>query len=413
MNSFYAQSGGVTAVINASAYGVIQATRENSATFGNLYAGRNGILGALREELIDTSCITNSELELLCHTPGGAFGSCRYKLKPDSPDYERLLKVFIKHDIGYFFYNGGGDSQDTALKVANLAAAKSYPLKCIGIPKTIDNDLPYTDTCPGYASTAKYIATSMLEASFDVRSMAATSTKVFILECMGRNTGWIAASTSVVDAINATNIILLPEIAFDEAKFVDKVQTIVNEHGFCTVSVAEGVRDKAGNILSKQNATDSFGHPQLGGVAPYLAGILQHQLDYKCHFAIADYLQRSAAHILASIDLQQAIALGKRAVELAAAGEDKIMVTIERTSDSPYKWQIGKVPLEKVANIERGLPSDFISKDGFGVTSKCKDYIRSLISGEVNLKFRHGLPVYVTLQHKLAAQKLEPYALCD
>ncbi|MEA3291391.1 MAG: 6-phosphofructokinase, partial [Pseudomonadota bacterium] len=386
-NAFYAQSGGVTAVINASAAGVIETARANKGKIGKVYAGRNGIIGALKEELIDTSKETRSAIHGLRHTPSGAFGSCRYKMKSleeNHLEYERLIEVFEAHNIGYFFYNGGGDSADTCLKVSQLSKTTGYPIQAIHVPKTVDNDLPITDNCPGFGSVAKYIAVSTLEASYDVASMCATSTKVFVLEVMGRHAGWIAAAGGLAstDKHEIPIIILFPEVAFDRKKFMALVKQKVDKFGYVSVVVSEGVKGPDGNFLSDQGLRDAFGHAQLGGVAPVVANMIKDDLDLKYHWAVADYLQRASRHIASANDVKQAYAMGEAAVKLALKGENSVMPTVVRTSDKPYRWKIGKAPLNKVANVEKMMPKSFISRDGFGITRKCRTYLEPLIKGE-------------------------------
>lgn len=413
-NAFYAQSGGVTAVINASACGVIEAARKHSDVIGKVYAGRNGIIGALTEDLIDTSKESDEAIAALRYTPAGAFGSCRYKLKSleaNKREYERLIEVFKAHNIGYFFYNGGGDSADTCYKVSQLSEAMGYPIQAIHVPKTVDNDLPITDNCPGFGSVAKYIAVSTLEASFDVRSMAKTSTKVFVIEVMGRHAGWIAAAGGLVADQGIPVVILFPEIEFDEEKFLAKVDANVKEYGYCTVVVSEGCRYPDGKFLAEQGTRDAFGHAQLGGAAPVVANMIKEKLGHKYHWAVADYLQRAARHIASKTDVKQAYELGKKAVEFAVKGYNSVMPTIERISDSPYKYKIGMAPLAKVANVEKFMPRDFISKDGFGITEKCKRYLTPLIQGEDYPKYANGLPVYVTLKNVPVPKKLPEFKL--
>ncbi len=411
-NIFYAQSGGVTAVINASACGVIETARQHKDKVGKVYAGRNGILGALNEELIDTSKETKKNIAGLRYTPGGAFGSCRYKLKSieeNRAQYERLIEVFEAHNIGYFLYNGGGDSQDTAHKVSQLSKTMGYPITCIGIPKTVDNDLPITDNCPGFGSVAKYVAISIREAGLDVASMAETSTKVFIMEVMGRHSGWIAAAGGLAaeNAGDAPHIILLPEVPFNKATFLKRVDHCVKKYGFCAIVVSEGVRHPNGNFLADAGLTDAFGHTQLGGAAPVVAQLIKSELNYKYHWAVADYLQRSARHIASKTDVEQAYALGKAAVEYAIKGKNAIMVTIERKSGPRYGWKIGETPLKKVANVERELPKRYISKNGFGITQACRNYLEPLIAGEDYPPYKKGLPQYVKLKNILVKKKLE------
>jgi ATP-dependent phosphofructokinase / diphosphate-dependent phosphofructokinase len=413
-NAFYAQSGGVTSVINASACGVIQTARAHKSRIGKVFAGRNGIIGALTEDLIDTGKESTAAIEGLRSTPSGAFGSCRYKLKSleaNKREYERLIDVFKAHGIGYFFYNGGGDSADTCFKISQLSQSMGYPLQAIHVPKTVDNDLPITDCCPGFGSVAKYVAVSTLEASFDVRSMCKTSTKVFVVEVMGRHAGWIAAAGGLVEEQGIPVVILFPEIVFDQAKFVARVDTLVKQHGYCTVVVSEGCHHADGTFLAEQGTRDAFGHAQLGGAAPVVAGIVKDALGVKFHWAVADYLQRAARHIASKTDVKQAYELGKRAVELALKGHNAVMPTIERISDTPYKYRIGVAELSKVANVEKFMPRDFITPDGFGVTEKCLRYLRPLIQGEDPPKYKGGLPVYTTLKNVAVAKKLAAFAM--
>ena len=410
-NAFYAQSGGVTAVINATACGVIQAAKQFPQQIGKVFAGKNGILGALNEELIDTSFESDEDIAKLMHTPSGAFGSCRYKLKSyeeNQAEYERLIEVFKAHDISYFFYNGGGDSQDTAHKVSQLGEKMGYPITCIGIPKTVDNDLPFTDNCPGFGSVAKYVAVSIKEAGFDVASMAETSTKVFIMEVMGRHAGWIAAAGGLAAEKegDAPHIILLPEVVFNEEKFLDKVDACVKKHGFCAIVVSEGVKNSQGKFLSDAGLKDAFGHTQLGGVAPFIASLVKDKLGYKYHWAVADYLQRAARHIASQTDVEQAYALGKAAVEFAVQGKNAMMPIVVRDQDTPYQWHIGEVELSKVANIEKEMPEDFISEDGMGITQACRRYLQPLIQGEAYPPYVNGLPDYVKLKNQLAPKKI-------
>ena len=410
-NAFYAQSGGVTAVINASACGVIQTARQHPDRIGKLYAGRNGIIGALTEDLIDTSLESDADIAALRHTPSGAFGSCRYKLKggdQNPAEYERLLEVFRAHDIGYFFYNGGGDSQDTSNKVAQFSRARGYSLTCIGIPKTVDNDLPITDNCPGFGSVAKYVAVSIREAGFDVASMAKTSTKVFVLEVMGRHAGWIAAAGGLAATTPgaAPHLILFPEITFNEADFLAKVEACVKAHGYCAIVVSEGLRNAEGNFVAEAGSRDAFGHAQLGGVAPVIAQLIKDKLGHKFHWAVADYLQRAARHIASKTDVEQAYALGRAAVEMALAGDNAVMPTIVRLADEPYAWKIGKAALSEVANVERKMPRDYITADGYGITEACRRYLRPLIMGEDYPPYVDGLPQYVILKNRPVARIL-------
>lgn len=414
-NIFYAQSGGVTSVINASACGVIETARA-SRRIGKVYAGRNGIIGALTEELIDTSRESRAAIAALRHTPAGAFGSCRYKLKSideNSAEYVRLIEVFRAHDIGYFFYNGGGDSQDTAYKVSQLSESMGYPMICIGIPKTVDNDLPFTDCCPGFGSVAKYVAVSTREAGLDVASMSESSTKVFVLEVMGRHAGWIAAAAGLArDQINdPPHVILFPEIAFDRNKFLQKVQATVKKVGYCVIVASEGVRYDDGKFVADAGLKDAFGHTQLGGVAPALVDMIKAAHGYKCHWAVADYLQRAARHIASATDVEQAYAVGKAAVEFAVAGKNAVMPIIVRAKTKIYRWSIGEVALSRVANVERKMPRAYISSDGFGITAKATAYLSPLIRGEDYPPYKNGLPDYVVLKNALVKKKLAEFVV--
>ncbi len=412
-NAFYAQSGGVTAVINASACGVIETARKHPDKIANVYAGRNGIIGALTEDLIDTSLESAEDIAALKNTPSGGFGSCRFKLKSleeNKAEYERLIEVFKAHNIGYFFYNGGGDSADTCYKVSQLSEKMGFPVQAIHVPKTVDNDLPITDNCPGFGSVAKYIAVSALEASFDVRSMAKTSTKIFVLEVMGRHAGWIAAAGGLIEDEGIPVVVLFPEVEFDKDKFLAKVDAKVKEHGYCTIVVSEGTHWPDGTFLAEQGTRDSFGHAQLGGAAPVVANMIKEALGYKFHWAVADYLQRAARHLASESDVEQAYALGAKAVEFALEGHNSIMPTVDRKSNNPYKWEIGQAPLSEVANVEKMMPMDFITDDGFGITQACKDYLYPLIKGEAYPPYKdNGLPNYVTLKLLSVDKKLEPF----
>ena len=415
-NAFYAQSGGVTAVINASACGVIETARKYPKKIGKVYAGRNGILGALAEELIDTSKESASTIAGLRSTPSGAFGSCRYKmrsLEENRREYERLIEVFRAHDIGYFFYNGGGDSQDTAHKVSQISSNMGFPITCIGIPKTVDNDLPHTDTCPGFGSVAKYIAVSTKEAALDVASMCETSTKVFILEVMGRHAGWIAAASCLAqeEVGDAPHLVLLPEVPFDQKDFLARVKQTVEKRGYCVVVVSEGAAYANGKFVADAGGKDAFGHTQLGGVAPVIANMIKGAHGYKYHWAVADYLQRAARHIASGNDVKQAYAVGEAAVKFALAGKNAVMPTIVRTADAPYKWKVGEVALSKVANVEKPMPKRFISKDGYGITAAGRRYLAPLIQGEDYPTYKNGMPKYVRMKNVLVAKKLPPFKI--
>ena len=409
-NIFYAQSGGVTAVINATACGVIESARK-SKKLGKVLAGKNGIIGALKEELIDTSLESEKDIAALRHTPSGAFGSCRFKLKSlseNKAEYQRLIDVFQAHNIGYFFYNGGGDSQDTANKVSQLSLQMSHPICCIGIPKTVDNDLPITDTCPGFGSVAKYVAVSTMEAGLDVASMAESSTKIFVLEVMGRHAGWIAAASGLAkdNPLAPPHIILFPEVAFDKAKFLVRVKQTVNRVGYCVVVASEGAQYADGRFLADAGAKDAFGHTQLGGVAPALVEMIKGAHGYKCHWSVADYLQRAARHIASATDVAQAYAVGEAAVQFALEGKNAVMPVIKRKKTKLYEWGIGEAPLSRVANVEKKMPKSFITKDGFGITGKAREYLAPLIRGEDYPPYKNGLPQYVRLKNKLVRKKL-------
>src|SRR6201995_700673 len=410
-NAFYAQSGGVTAVINASACGVIETAMKHRRQIGKVYAGRHGIIGALTEDLIDVSKESTATIRGLRYTPSGAFGSARFKLKgldQNRAEYERLIEVFRAHDIGYFLYNGGNDSMDTALKVSQLSESLGYPITCVGVPKTVDNDLPHTDCCPGFGSVAKYIAVSTREAALDVASMARTSTKVFVLEVMGRHAGWIAAAGGLAGekAGDAPHIILFPEIAFDRDAFLAKVKATVEQRGYCVIVVSEGVQGSDGKFLAEAGTKDAFGHAQLGGVGPVVAQMTQEAHKYKFHWAVADYLQRSGHHIASKVDVDQAYAVGKAAVEFALKGKTAVMPVIVRKSPKPYRWSIGEAPLSAIANQEKKVPRNFITADGFGITAACRRYLLPLMGGEGYPPYRNGFPAYVTLKGASVPKRL-------
>ncbi len=415
-NAFYAQSGGVTAVINVSGQAVIETARKYPKKIGKVFAGRNGIIGALTEDLIDTSKEPLANIKALGHTPAGAFGSCRYKLKSleqNRREYERLIEVFKAHDIGYFFYNGGGDSADTCLKISQLSESMGYPLTAVHVPKTVDNDLPITDCSPGFGSVAKYVAVSMREAGLDVASMAKTSTKVFVLEVMGRHAGWITAACGLAaeKAGDAPQVLLFPEIVFDPQKFLAKVDESVRKHGFCAIGVSEGLHNADGKFVAESGLVDAFGHAQLGGVAPVIANLVKQELKLKYHWAVADYLQRAARHVASKTDVEQSYALGKAAVEYAAKGMNGVMPAVKRLSTKPYKWEIVPAPLTEIANREKKMPRDFITPDGFHITQKCRNYLQPLISGEAYPPYEGGLPRYVTLKNVAVRKKLPAFSL--
>jgi len=413
-NVLYAQSGGVTAVINASAYGVIQTARAHPEAFGRVYAARDGILGVLQEELIDLDQESEETIAGLRHTPGGAFGSCRFDLGDPNThpeQYRRLVEVFKAHDIGYFFYNGGGGSMDTALKVARISDEMGYPIRSIGVPKTIDNDLACTDTSPGFGSAAKFIATVVREASMDVESMASSSTKVFIMEVMGRHAGWLAAAAALAqqDKDSPPMLILFAEIPFDEADFLARLNDVIETYGYCVVVASEGVKGPDGKLLTVAQSHEVYAYTQLGGVAPMLAGMIKEKTGHKIHWAVADYIQRAARHIASRVDVEQAYAAGAMAVHFAAEGHTGFMPVIQRLSDEPYLWTVGRVPLEQVANIEQGMPREYITEGGYGITEACRRYLRPLIEGEDYPPYEGGLPRYVRIRGELLEKKLPAF----
>lgn len=413
-NAIYAQSGGVTAVINASACGVLQTAKQYPKKIKNVLAGKNGILGVLREELIDTSRESSEAIEGLRSLPGGAFGSCRYKLKssnPADPDNQRLIDVFRAHDVGYFFYNGGGDSQDTINKISKLSQSLNFPIQCIGIPKTVDNDIVGTDTCPGFGSVAKYVAISTREAALDVASMAESSTKVFILEVMGRHAGWIALAAGLAGSSrnDPPHIILFPENTFKTDEFIEYVDRTVEKLGYCVIVASEGIKDEEGSFISESGRTDAFGHVQLGGVAPRLASLIDEELGLKYHYAVADYLQRSARHIASLVDLEQSYAVGKAAVEAAVDGHSDVMVAIKRVRDEPYEWSVSTMNLQQVANKEGKVPKSYMRKDGYGISARGRRYLAPLIQGEAHPNYLQGLPQYTRLKNESLKPKLPAY----
>ena len=415
-NIFYAQSGGVTPVINATASGLIEHFFKNKKYFGRFYAGKNGILGALNEELIDITSENKMELKLLSKTPGGAFGSCRLKLKDyvkSEREFQRIYEVFKAHNIRYFFYNGGGDSQDTTNKISKFFKIKGYAISCIGLPKTIDNDLPITYCCPGYGSVAKYIATSTLEASLDVKSMSQTSTKVFILEVMGRHAGWLAASSGIIKtkAEEPPHIILFPEVEFKQTDFLRKVRGVINKYGYCVIVASEGIKSK-NKFISDSGLKDSFGHAQLGGVAPVLSNMITSKLNIKVHWAVSDYLQRSARHIGSRVDVEQAYMLGKSGIDYAKKNITDVMLTIIRVNNkSKFQWKVSHTPLDNVANQEKMLPRNFIKSNGYEISKSCRSYITDLTQGEDYPSYANGFPRYANLNCKTIKKKLKKFNL--
>jgi len=412
-NAFYAQSGGVSAVINASACGVLQAARQNSDHIAKVLAGYNGIIGALTEDLIDTSYESETAIAALGHTPGAAFGSCRYKLGSVSEhqaEYKRLIEVFEAHDIGFFLYNGGGDSQDTAYKISEISKELYYPINCVGIPKTVDNDLAVTDCSPGFGSMAKYVAIAVREAAFDLVAMSRSSTKVFVLEVMGRHAGWATAACALAaeEESDGPHVLLFPEVSFDEARFLAKVQRTLERYDHCVVALSEGIKGPDGVFLSA-GLEDVFGHAQLGGVGPLIGNLISTKLRCRCHWAVPDYLQRSGRHIASETDLEQAYAVGRAAVEFAIAVRGSVMPAIRRLSDMPYRWDIVEAPLSAVANNEKLLPPEFISADGFGITEAAHRYLAPLIVGEAYPPYKCGLPDYVKLRKVPVQKKLTAF----
>lgn len=412
-NLLYAQSGGVTAVINATAAGVIATARQASGEIGQVLAARNGILGVLRETLVDTAGLSVRDLERLRSTPGGAFGSCRFDLDPadrNPAQYDRLFAVLAAHDVGCFLYNGGNGSMETCRQIQAAADARGYPLTVLGVPKTVDNDIVLTDCCPGFGSAAKYLATSIREVGLDLNAMTTGSGRAFVLEVMGRNAGWLAAACALAaeDDDAAPHLILLPEVAFDEAAFLARVKSVVERSGSCAIVVAEGVRGLGGKVLSIQDRNQK-GYIQLGGAGEVIAEKIHTGLGYKVHYALADYLQRSARHIASRTDTAQAFGVGKAAVRRAIAGNCGV-VGIERLSDEPYLWRTTLQAFDLVANLERQVPPEFIAPDGFGVTDAFRRWCRPLIAGEDWPPFRDGLPDYLRLQLPLVPPRLAPYA---
>tara|TARA_Y100000766_G_scaffold285136_1_gene306621 strand:+ start:3221 stop:4444 length:1224 start_codon:yes stop_codon:yes gene_type:complete len=403
-NAFYAQSGGVTSVINSSAFGLFSELKEKVPE-ANIYVGKNGIVGLIDNEVYDLSK-SKKPLELLLDSPGGMFGSCRYKLpeKEDEKFYQDLFKQLDKYSIGHFFYNGGNDSADTCYKISEAAKKLNYSLNAIAIPKTIDNDLAITDNCPGFGSVAKYIATSVKEASLDIKSMCKTSTKVFILEVMGRHAGWIAAAAELANDDENTYVhkILIPEIPLNEEAFLAGVQKDVEEFGYSVIVASEGLKNQNGKFYSASDKKDSFGHNQLGGLAPKLANLIDKNLNYKYHWSVSDYLQRSARHISSKTDIEQAISVGKAAANMALNNKNGFMPVICRDSNSPYSWSIKESELMHIANKEKTIPANFISEDGFRISQNGVDYLKPLTIGESYPKYRDGIPVYEQLDLHLA-----------
>ena len=412
-NAIYAQSGGVTSVINGSAYGVI--TEAMKADFiDKIYGGFQGINGILEENLIDLQEESPQTIEALRYTPGAALGSCRRKLpdlEKNRHEFERIVQVLEAHDIRYFFYNGGNDSMDTVCKVSRIAVKMGYELIGIGVPKTVDNDLPVTDNCPGFGSTAKYNAISILEGGIDVASMYRDSTKVFVMETMGRHAGWIAAATALArrERDDPPHLILLPERAFVEKRFLVKVEEVVSRNGFCVVAVSEGSKGEDGRFLSESGSTDQFGHVQLGGVTHVVQSLIKENLGLKTHGALLDYCQRSGRHLSSRVDLEQAIACGQHAVAIAKEQLNGQMVILVRENDDPYRWSVGHTDAVNIANQEKLLPDSYISSDGFDITEAFIKYCRPLIEGEDFPPFSAGIPQYGRLKKKFVPKKLPAF----
>ena len=414
-NLLYAQSGGVTAVINATAASVIEAARAHTDRLGHVYAGRHGIVGVLQEELFDTSLLSDAELARLARLPGGAFGSCRFDL--DAPEenpaqYDRLFEVLAAHNIGYFLYNGGNGSMDTVAKISRAARERGYPLTTIGVPKTVDNDLEGTDCSPGFASAGKYLATSMLEAGLDLRAMASRVGRAFVLEVMGRNAGWLAAATAMAsrDPDEPPHIILLPERTFDEAQFLERVETTVARLGYCAITVSEGICNADGSRVMEQKGLDPR-YVQLGGAGQIIARRIEQAFGFKHHWAIPDYLQRAAGHLVSTADLAHARAVGHRAVDYALEERDNVMPAIRRLSDAPYAWDVVPVDVERIANLERLVPDAFIREDGLHVSDAARAYLQPLIEGETDTTWVSGLPDYRRIDCPLLPQRLAPYVV--
>jgi 6-phosphofructokinase 1 len=409
-NLLYAHSGGVTAVINASAAAVIAAAHARPERVGKVFAARRGILGVLAEDLYDTEAFDEEALARLMLRPGGAFGSCRFDLPSEDGQRvtDRLFEVFAAHDIGYFLYNGGNGSMDAVARLHDAARERGYPLVCVGVPKTVDNDIVGTDCCPGFGSAAKYLATSMLEAGLDIASMVGSRGSVFVMEVMGRNTGWLAAATALAangDPDAAPHIVLVPEATFDEEAFLAEVRRVTERLGYCAITVAEGIRRPDGSLIMEKSR-DPRGYVQLGGAGSAIARMIHERLGYKHHWAIPDYLQRSAGHWLSAVDHAQAVAVGRAAVELALDGHGGVFPAIRRLADAPYHWEVAEEDTGRIANLERRLPPAFVRADGLHVTQAACDYIRPLIQGEVAQATRDGLPDYGPLPLVMVPRRL-------
>jgi 6-phosphofructokinase 1 len=414
-NLLVAQSGGPTAVINSSIAGVISEAGRHEC-IEEIYGGMNGVYGILQENLIDIGEENTKSIQSLKHTPAAALGTCRYKInfKTDAEqaekDMNRLFEVIEAHNIRYFFYAGGNDSQDTTNKVHLEAAKRGYDIRAIGVPKTIDNDLPHTDHTPGYGSVIKYNATTVMEVGADLRSQATDEGSCCIIEVMGRSAGWIAAGTVLAKERedDPPHIILLPEIPFNETKFLVKAMDTVTKNGYCVVVVGEGLKDTEGNeIGADKTKLDAFGHPVLAGAAERLAEIVEPALNLKTRTVKLGYAQRAAAHYASQTDVDEAFACGEAAVRAAIEGQSGFMVKLVRESDEPYKWSTGLQPLEDIANQEAFIPRDWISEDGWLPNEKFEKYARPLIQGELHLPTKGGLPAFARL-NKVAVDKVLP-----
>jgi len=412
-NLLYAQSGGVTPVINASAYGAIRAAL-TLPQIKEVYAAKNGIQGVLDEELYHLNAENPNEIEKIPYTPGGIFGSCRVKISsregdPDWEKLERIFEVFRAHDIGYFLYNGGNDSMETAHAISAYAKENGLDLRVIGIPKTVDNDLLYTDYCPGYGSAAKFTATAILEATKDLKSMSASSTKVFILESMGRHAGWLAASSALsrVNGEAGPSVILLPEIPFSEEAFLTRVEEEIRTKGFCSVVASEALKDDNGDFISTAGYTDSFGNVQLGKICFTLEKIVREKLNVKVHTGLPDYLQRSSRHIASLADWQDAIEAGARSVFWMVHDRlSDMMTVIIRDMSTPYIRHFDFVPLSKIAGKTRTLPAEYIDAEALNVTEGFMEYALPLIKGEAPDNYHLGIPVYANLKYVMEKKRI-------
>jgi 6-phosphofructokinase 1 len=413
-NLLVAQSGGPTAVINASLAGVIQEAGRHEC-IEEIYGGANGILGVLDEELIDINDERARTIEGLKYTPAAALGTCRYKLdfkkNPEqaAKDMDRLFEVFKAHNIRYFFYIGGNDSQDTAHKIHEQAIARGYEMRVNGVPKTIDNDLPHTDHCPGYGSVIKYNGATVMEIAADVVSMATQDGSCCLIEVMGRGAGWIAAGTALAkrSADDAPHIVLVPEIAFNEEGFLARIKETLERLPCCVVVVGEGLKNGAGEeIAADKSRLDAFGHPVLSGVAEHLGELVQGKLSVKTRTVKLGYAQRAAAHFASATDSAESTACGEAAVRAAVGGQSGFMVKIVRRQNNPYKWGTDLQPLQEIANVEHLIPRDWFSEDGFLPNEKFLEYARPLIEGEVKVPMENGLPKYVALEKSRVEKKL-------